>query len=326
MKSSRRHLVYYTLYLTKTARSYRPLIEQHMASVESLRRDNQSIPVCLTVCGSKLRPKDQRHLKNLRVRVRYLGSYEERLTHYRLGSWVADVFAENPNSLKWVSLREIIKLRFDSVLYVDNDTFFSRDVEELFAALADADICAREEPLTKRSYLGYDSSYLDESAMRSLLRSEKLNSIIPFNTGVVLMKRQVAEWLSLNLNLFLSYLVRFTISMARHRPARDDEAFVEIARELDIDETRTGLAALRYPCSNQWIVGQLALWFTFAARRFKLRLFPRSLVLQGDEFLKLGRQFRMPALFHYYSGNSEYFFRWIRRVDQSSPRVRDRAK
>ena len=227
MKSSTRHLVSYTVYLTETARSYHSLVEQHIASVESLRRNNQSIPVCLTVCGNKLRTRDQCHLQSLRVRVRYIGSYEERLKRSGFGV-LAKVFAENPNSPKWISLPEILNVRFDRVLCIDNDVFFIRDVEEIFGALENDDVCAREEPWTKRSPLGYDPTYVDESAMRRLQRSEKLYRIVPFNTGVLLMKRQVAEWFSTNMDLFLSYLVRFTLWMAKHRPARDDQAFVAI--------------------------------------------------------------------------------------------------
>lgn len=317
MKSKARHLVYYALYFADNARSHQFLLEQHLASVESLRRSNRSIPVCVAVCGKKLRSKDRRHLESLRVRVRYLGSYEQRFKRNRPGSWVADVFAANPNSTKWISLPEIVKLRFDNLLYVDNDTFFIGDVEELFGSLGgNADVCAREEPLTKRSYLGYDSSYIDESAMRSLLRLEKLNPIAPFNTGVVLMRRKVAERLSRNLDVFLSYLARFTLGMAECRPSRSEQPFVSRARELELDGADSGLSPLRYPCSNQWIVGQLAFWFALASAGFKIRFFPRSLVLQANEFFDVGRQFQLPCLVHYYSGNSGYFFRWVRRLPQ----------
>ena len=312
MKSARRNLVYYTLYLTDTARSYHSLVEQHLASVESLRKNNRSVPVCLTICGNELRKRDQRHLNNLGVRVRYLGSYEERLKRSGF-EFLAKVFAENPNSPRWVTLPGILNFRFDRVLCIDNDVFFIRDVEEIFAALESSDVCAREEPWTKPSPLGYDPGYLDAIVMRRLQRSEKLYQIIPFNTGVLLMKRPVAEWFCANLHLYLIYLIRFTIWMAKRRPSPDDQAFVVIARELGIDEAKTSLGPLHYPCSNQWIIGQLALWFTFAARKFNIRFFPRSLVLQGSEFLAIGRQLQTPALVHYYSANSDYFFRWLRR-------------
>jgi hypothetical protein len=239
---------------------------------------------------------------------------------------LAKVFAANPNSPKWISLPGILTRRFDRVLCVDNDVFFIRDVAEIFAALGKSDICAREEPWTKRSLLGYDPSYLDESALGRLQRSENLNRIVPINTGVLLMNRRAAEWLSMNLHLYLSYLVRFTIWMAKQRGSRGDYNFVKIARQLGIDETNTGLAPLRYPCTNQWIIGQLALWFTFASRRFKIRLFPYSSVLQGDEFLKIGSQFEMPALVHYYSVNSSYFFRWLRKLERYAPVNSDRGR
>jgi lipopolysaccharide biosynthesis glycosyltransferase len=105
-----------------------------------------------------------------------------------------DVYALNPSAGRWLlGLDRILAARsFEEVLYVDNDTYFLDDIERLFAGCLLGDIFAREEPLNRESHLGHDPRYIDELAVRDLVRSEEINPVIPFNMGVVLMKREVA--------------------------------------------------------------------------------------------------------------------------------------
>jgi hypothetical protein len=317
VKSDESHLVYYTIHFGNTGHTYESILDQHIKSVESLRKNNQSIPICVAVWERRLRRVDQQRLESLDVKVRHLGSYAKRLRQWLPGAW-ADLFNQFPNGQKWISLSDLLDARFDRILYLDNDTFFLRDVEELFERFPVADLCAREEPNTRRSPLGYHPTYIDEAVLSHLLRSEKSNRIVPFNTGVVLMRRQVAEWLSQNLNLFFSYAMRFTMWLTRQPSSTADESFLTAARELDCAEAGNELSALRYPSSNQWILEEFALWFTFAISKFKVRLLPLHSVLQGDEILAFGRLSGPPCLIHYYSANSDYFFWWLRGLERSA--------
>ena len=311
------HLVSYTIYFAKTGPGYQYILDRHIRSVESLRRNNRSIPVYLGVWGGKLRTRDQHYLEKLRVEIRHLGSYEKHLRRNLPSKW-ATVFAQYPLGQKWLSLDQILTKRFDRVLHIDNDTFILCDIEELFEKFQQADFCAREEPTTKRRHIAYDPTYIDESIISSLQHSEKVNRIIPFNTGVVLMKREVTEWLSRNLDLYLCYLMRFTIWLVKQTGTIADEPFLCAARRLNVAAASSRLWPLVYPSSNQWILDEFALWFTLATSKFKIRFFPLSAVLQGDEFPEIGTQWRAPRLIHYYSANADYFFdNWLPGVERS---------
>jgi hypothetical protein len=312
------NLVYYTIQVSEITTSNELIVDQHIQSVESLRKNNRSIPIRLAVWGGKLRTNHRRHLENLDVHISYLGDYKRRLQRYAPASW-ATIIGQHQGAARWLALSELLTPRFDRVLYLDNDTFVLRDIEEVFARFPRGDVCAREEPSTGRSLIPYDSSYIDESAIRALQRSEKISAIIPFNTGVVLLNSRVAQWLSRNLDLFLRYFVRFTISLAARRPNRSDESFVVAARRLSLSAKNIDANALVYPSRNQWIVDQFALWFTLATSPFKVRLLPASSVLQANEFVQIGRKFQTPCLVHYYSGNTRKFRRWLRLSSRTKP-------
>ena len=309
MKSRPSHLVFYAANLPENISEYDLILDQHTKSVASLRNYNASIPVCLAVCGRRLRRRDRDRLERLGVKTRYLGRYTKRLQQSLPAHW-RDAFAQLPTWQKWLGLEDILSLQFDRVLYLDNDTFFLDNVENLFQRFYAADLYAREEPGTKRSHLGYDQTYIDESVVCNLFRSEKLRSLIPFNIGVMLMKRPVVEWFSQNLDVFFSYLIRFTTSLAQNRRAISDEPFVIAARQSNFRDGNTGLKPLVYPSRNQWILDQFALWFTLAASPFKVGLLPRASVLQGAEFLTIGKRL-LPSLVHYYSANFDYFCEWL---------------
>jgi hypothetical protein len=235
----------------------------------------------------------------------------------------ARAFTRFPSAQRWLSLDDILTARFDRILYLDNDTFILGDIERLFRRFQGADLYAREEPTTRRSHIGYDSTYIDESIIRGLQRAEKVNPILPFNIGVVLMKRQVAQWLAQNVDLVFRYLMRFTSWLIKNSDVPDNEPFAIAAKELNLADASKGLKPLLYPSRNRWILDQFALWFTLAASSFKVGLFPLSSVLQADEFLSIGSRFREPHLIHYYSANSDYFIRWLSRFERSFARTRE---
>ena len=175
MESRNAHLVYYSAYLAPAGASYESILTKLIMSVESLRGINHSIPICLVLWGNKLNKNDRRRLDALGVEISHLGKCEERLKRDLPTAWL-DVYSLNPSAGRWLlGLDHILARTFEQVLYVDKDTYFMSDVEELFSRCRIGDIYAREEPRTRESHLGYNPEYIDQRAIDDLVRSEKVN-------------------------------------------------------------------------------------------------------------------------------------------------------
>lgn len=78
------------------------------------------------------------------VQIRQQGSYEARLARFCPSGWPA--LRQYPLLHKFLNFAELAALRPRQVLFLDCDTLFFDDVDQLFERYADAQVYAREEP------------------------------------------------------------------------------------------------------------------------------------------------------------------------------------
>ncbi len=96
--------------------------------------------------------------------------------------------------LKWLALRNLF---YDSLLYVDADTVFSRDPEVLFDELSERHFYAREEngaaPEQKAEMIGSHILYaqIDHGSLAKAAASLSARKLPVFNTGVMLFNRSI---------------------------------------------------------------------------------------------------------------------------------------
>src|ERR1700733_12207035 len=200
-----KRVVCYSVYLQSSER--RPLLlRQIVASVESLRTHNKSVPVHVFSYGSA--PELAKVLAPYDVTIHNQGSYQERLASiFPRG---APVLSRYPLLHRFLNFQEISALDPGQVLLLDADTIFFSDVDALFATYSNADCYAREEPACKRSADGYDPNYIDEDSLAGLASAEGITPPLPFNAGVLLLNNQLWRRMPSD-SVFLSYVWRFAV-------------------------------------------------------------------------------------------------------------------
>jgi hypothetical protein len=250
-------------------------------------------------------------LGQLNAEVRPLGSHRDYLA--RTEPDRAELFALDPKLHRWLILNEPDLKACNRLLYIDSDTFFFAPPRSLFDRYKEADLYAREEPLCRRSIHGYNRSYLDEEALGELGAREGLKSVPPFNTGVCLITRKMADAIATIAPLYLDYLFRFLSWFNLHpvpgQPGVNSDEQAVFDRLLKPD------AALAYPSKNRWIADQVALWLSlgqFPDLRFAD--FAASDVWQGAEYQQMARARPLPLLCHYYGPNTASFFDRLQRL------------
>lgn len=194
--------------------------------------------------------------------------------------------------------------------------FFS-SASNLFDRYRDADLYAREEPFCRRSIHGYNPSCVDEDAIAELRVPEGLSAVPPFNTGVCLFTREMADAITMIVPRYFDYLFRFLTRFHLH--PLPEAATVTGSTKMDDRFLRPAAGqALPYPSKNRWIVDQVALWLAlgrFTSLRYD-DLAPTH-VWQGAEFQQMSAARPFPILCHYFGGNTMQFFDRLQRL---SPR------
>jgi hypothetical protein len=231
---------------------------QWARSVRSLRRHNPDLDVALCLYG-EARPETLATADRWRVEVVRLGEYGRALGDLP-AHWRAALTA-NPTLHKLPSLRPLEKWQWERLVYVDCDTYFFGEVGELTRCYDDCDLYAREEPMSGRSGLGYDSSYLDEALLWSIARAEGLTSVPPYNTGVLAFSRRAVTALAGLLEDFAWYAWRLLLGACRWRPemVADKSLLSFVLSSAGPGELQL---AIPLPTSNFWILEEVATWLT----------------------------------------------------------------
>jgi hypothetical protein len=308
-------LVCYSLSLP--GKALRPdLLEQLLESVSSLRLRNTTIDVRLFAYSNLL--DLHRVLDPYDVIIEEQGTYEARLAdHLPMAS---QALREYPLLHRFLNFRRINELSPCRILLVDCDTFFNRDVNELFAKYCVADCYAREEALCRRSHFGYDSNYLDEELLSRLTNQEHIASCPPFNAGVILLNNRVWERFDIE-PLLVSYAWRFLIWMAMNPFKTSNMKLkeglgVEYVREhfKDLDMLKNDYKALQFPSENRWLLDEVSLWLALGhIHPFSYGDFDQHDVIQNGEFRSQAEPSRW-VVSHYFSNNRTEFRAWLKGV------------
>jgi hypothetical protein len=284
---------------------------QWIQSIRSLRRYNRSIPVWLLLFNGAS-PSLLREAEHQDVCVRLLGDYEEFLQRaHPHGS----VLALYPTFHKFLALEHLPLQGLDQLLYLDCDTFFFNDVNLLFDEHSTHDWYAREETRSMRSQLGYNPNHVDELLLKYIARSEKLNCVPPFNSGVCLLNR--GFWNKLN-GLRDTYLnLAWRLLCGRELGGREfnlhDPRIHPAVMDAITDSDRA--AALPYPSTNDWIIEQIALWLGLGHfPNFSLGILSPEQVSQGGEFEIVPAPQRR-VLAHYFSVMEKQFFSTVSAIE-----------
>jgi hypothetical protein len=285
------------------------LLRQLLRSLRSLRNFNQKIGVHMFVYGDHL---DLHHeLRPYNVLIHEQGHYSDRLRD--LFPDYSNELVENPLLHKYLNFQEISNLSPSQVLLLDCDTVFRADVEALFSKYVLEDCYAREEPMCKRSHLGWTSSYLNEELLADLAMKEGGQPVPPFNTGAILLNHDI--WATEQLDtMFLSYVRRFMVWMALH-PVRDEDR--RYGEGLGVNVLRARLhkvnaaEGLTYPSANRWIIDEVALWLTLAQmQNLRCGDFDKEDVIQNGEYIHTSTLEPEWILCHYFGNNMIDFEQW----------------
>jgi hypothetical protein len=297
-------LVFYTL----AAATHDIRHEQLVISVQSLRRYNRRIPVCIFLFNNW--PKQsEADLRAHGAQIYTLGTYGDYLE--RISPRTAAALSGYPMLGKWLVLADIPDTELSQVLYLDCDTVFFDDVEKLFDRYQESDWYAREEPNTRSSPYGYDPSYLDQATLSQHFRHEGVPEIPCYNTGVSLFNHGVWRSIAALRHLILAYSWRFLTGLYLSEPHRLSVATRAFLTNTLIYADR--LLALRYPTRNFHILDQLALWLTLGhIPRLRHSLLSGRDVLMSTEFLNHEPKDGIAVLCHYFSINMNRFFVWNR--------------
>lgn len=308
MTSDPERLVYYSLFAGPWAAA---ATRQLVQSVESLRAHNRRVPVRVFAFGD-LAGDARAALLRRGVTVEDCGDYAAELARF-CPPRVAEALAELPVLHYLLALARIEAEASSQILYLDSDTYFFRDVEELFDRYDELDVYAREEPFSRKSHLGYDPSLVDEEALSALAGQVDARHVPPFNNGILLLNHGASKKLAARIGDILHLVFRFSVGLAS-RPGADDQPDIVFLREnRDRLVTMGDLAeALPCPTRNVWIKDEIALWLTLGTiPGLRVGLLSRRDALQGDEFddTKLAAH----VLSHYFTRNTRLFEDWLAR-------------
>lgn len=283
-------------------------------SLQSLRQFNPDMPVFVFLFGEPP-PGFVEVLRKFNAEVRPLGDHRAYIARTQPDR--AELFALDPKLHRWLILEEPELKACTRLLYIDSDTFFFAPASNLFDRYRDADLYAREEPLCRRSIHGYNRSYVDEEAIADLRVREGLSTVPPFNTGVCLFTREMADAITMIVPRYFDYLFRF-LSWFHLHPLPAEATGTNPTQIEDRFLRPAAGQALPYPSQNRWIVDQIALWLALG-QFTKLRYgdFAPTDVWQGAEFQQMSAARPFSILCHYFGGNTMQFFDRLQRL---SPR------
>jgi hypothetical protein len=282
---------------------------QWVRSIESLRRHNPWAPVVLVLYGAP-QAETLSVARAMNVLVVHGGDY--RRCFAGLPPRVAEVLARNPTLHKVPSLRLCPTDGVGQMLFLDCDTYFFDDVDQLFQRYQARHFYAREEPGSRRSVGGYDPAYVDEQALGGLSWSEGLYPIPPYNSGVFMLNGGAWAHLAALSEAFLAFAWRLLVGLRAGSPlgARLDEAQAALIARNMIEADWP--ARLAFPSSNAWIVEEVAFWLTLGRiPGLTHDVLGRQDVAQGGESVAAARARRRgaqgPMLAHYFSGGEDDF-------------------
>jgi hypothetical protein len=290
-------LVYYSLAAHRDSYCHR----QWSQSIRSLRKYNDKIRVDLMSYDS-CSPSLLDDANRCNVQVHHLGSYSDYLArlHKR-----AAALAIYPTLHKSLSLMHVPD-EATQVLYLDCDTFFFGDVADLFSRHAECEFYAREEIRSRRNYMPYDPSYLDEDSLRGTAATLGLSFVEPFNTGVVLWNNGLWNQVNALRHCYLDFCWRLMVGrQLAHVPRPDYEMPVRqaVLSRMGAADWET---AIPYPSRNPWLLDEVALWLTLGRTSMRQGYLDSESVSQSREYVRpIGRR----VLSHYFGGQEEAFFK-----------------
>ena len=304
-------LVYYSLASAGDGRYER----QWLQSIRSLRTHNRSVQVHLVHYNA---PSDQvlREAEQQRVTMHRAGDYRDRLEEVLPGCGSALV--HYPVLHKLLSLQFLPVNVASQVLYLDCDTYFFRDVAELFSKYQTHHFYAREEPSSRRSADRYEPWYINEETLIEICNTEGLKFIPPYNNGVFILNRGLAAHLFKARKAFLCYACRLLLGLCENEQLAQkcEPAFL---RELIALRDSHALAPLRYASDNNWIADLIATLFTLGSvADVTHEAFLRTDCSQNGEPFHLFR----PILIHYFSKNEDNFFQFLKRLQAAEMKIK----
>lgn len=296
------NLVYYSLSRSGNGKYDRQWIE----SVQSLRRHNRELPVCLLVYDEISDDIVQEAVRS-DVMVAFLGDYRDCLCRTSIHGSALSLY---PTLHKFISLRELDTSDCSQILYVDCDTFFFDDPGILFALYNECDWYAREAPTSRRCPHGYDPRNIDEAVLDSIVWHEGLLPISPFNAGVCLLNHGVWRRFDEVTARYLDNVWRLLVGRHQCSPDGSDGHIrsAVLAFATDFDRRR----ALPYPSGNFWIADEIALWLTLGGMDdISQGFLSWDYVVQGEEFDDASPAGSRRVLAHYFSAFQDRFFSYL---------------
>lgn len=286
---------------------------QWIQSVRSLRTYNRSFPVWLLLFNGA---SDElfREAERQKVHVHSLGNYAEFLQGIHPRGSILSLY---PTFHKFLALDNLPLQSLTQLLYLDCDTFFFDDVDLLFEQHTTDDWYAREEPGSLRSHFAYDPRHVDETLLKYIARSEGLQYVPPFNSGVCLLNHGIWHKLNELRETYLSTVWRLLCGreLSGHEFNLHDPQIHSAVLDAITDDDRSN--ALPYPSANEWIIEQIALWLTLGKLpNFSLGTFSSGEVPQGGEYENIRTSGTRCVLSHYFSGGEEWFFSCVPRIEE----------
>jgi hypothetical protein len=295
------NIVYYSLVVTPVATCQ----WQWIQSIKSLRLYNRTIPVYLFIYGavdSQVLVEADRH----NVRLVQLGAYSG--CFRGVAGNRAAALSSYPTLHKFLSLASLPPKAPSQILFLDCDTYFFGNVDNLFSHYHTCQWYAREEPFSQRSTFGYDPGRLDETMLAQLFQAENLTPVAPYNSGVCILNHGIWKELVDLRDDFLNYAWRLMVGI--HQDQHPRAKLTEMQAEL-VEESATELdrkSALRYPSSNFWILDQVALWLTLGKiPSFSHDYLSKKDAIQNGEYSDTSPSTRR-IVAHYYSVCQDEFF------------------